>query len=1015
MIGATLSHYRILSRLGEGGMGVVYRARDERLDRDVAIKVLPAEVAGDSERLARFEREAKAVAALSHASILEIFDFDSEDGINFAVTELLEGDTLHERLRNAAGPLPLSEVLEIGAAVASGLAAAHGRGVLHRDIKPSNIFLCSDGRVKILDFGLAKVDEGPVEDLETMTSPPPATEAGVMLGTVGYMSPEQVRGEELDGGSDIFSLGVVLYEMATGRRPFEGPTTGVVLESILNRPPPAAASVNPELPAEFEDIINQSLEKRRSLRYPTATELLADLQAVKPGPTPRTRPLIPSVEGAETKAPAAGIDSRSGRRSRPAQLAVAALSVALLALGLWYTLGRENGPAPSGPVEGRNVIAVMPFTVRGSDEVAYLGPGMVDLLSVKLDGAGSFTTVDPHAVMRAAGSDAAVIDPGLAASMSAELGAGLFLLGSIVQAGESLQISTSLYDSDGSIGVVSQGSAEGPAEEVFALVDAVTAQLLVVSSGGPEAQVQRVAGVTTESLPAFKAYLEGEEAYRGGEYGASLDHFERAVAIDPEFALAYYRISTAAEWAWDEKQIYAAAERAVELAHRLPERERRLVEVLGVRRREANESAESVLRSFLGIYPNDLEAWVNLGELVNHTRPMHGRSFLEARQIWERVLSIDEAHTGALLHVMRMDAFEGELESMDAGLGRFHELYPRADRSIEMDILSLATHGDPASEAKARELLATASDVDLLMGVWNAAVYAKNYDLSIELCEMMVGADHSVAVRRTAYSWLASLQYAKGRLGAMRQALDGLAMVDALAAAEYRPMFLGLPFVENPTSELESAFADLERQLMPEPTDRPQLIIAAHDNLHPLLQQYGLGRLAVLSGATEVAREHAETLGGMRLETDHEGLAQDLAIALHGHLALSAAQPEAALERFEAMKMSAWHGQSLFSPFYARTAERFARAEALEMDGRGDEALGWYEHLAENSPFEVAFVPPSLMRRAEIHAERGETERAIDLYEEFIRLWEDCDQELRSIVDAGRSRVAELKSVLPTK
>jgi serine/threonine protein kinase len=181
VIGATLSHYRILSRLGEGGMGVVYRARDERLDRDVAIKVLPAEVAGDSERLARFEREAKAVAALSHASILEIFDFDSEDGINFAVTELLEGETLHERLRNAAGPLPLSEVLEIGAAVASGLAAAHGRGVLHRDIKPSNIFLCSDGRVKILDFGLAKVDEGPVEDLETMTSPPPATEAGVML------------------------------------------------------------------------------------------------------------------------------------------------------------------------------------------------------------------------------------------------------------------------------------------------------------------------------------------------------------------------------------------------------------------------------------------------------------------------------------------------------------------------------------------------------------------------------------------------------------------------------------------------------------------------------------------------------------------------------------------------------------------------------------------------------------------------------------------------------------------
>jgi tetratricopeptide (TPR) repeat protein len=393
---------------------------------------------------------------------------------------------------------------------------------------------------------------------------------------------------------------------------------------------------------------------------------------------------------------------------------------------------------------------------------------------------------------------------------------------------------------------------------------------------------------------------------------------------------------------------------------------------------------------------------------------MHGRSFLEARQVWERVLNIDEAHTGAMLHVMRMDAFEGKLEDMDAGLRRFHELYPTADRSIEMDVLALATHGDPESEAKALELLNSVSDVDLLIGVWNAAVYARNYDLSITMCEMMVGSDHSVAVRRTAYSWLASLHYAKGQLGAMREALEALAEVDALAAAEYRPVFLGLPFVPNTSSELDSAYSDLEQQPVPEPARGPQLIIAAHDNLHPLLREFGLGRLAVLRGATEAARSYADSLEAMRLEADHEGLAQDLGIALRGYLATSVGEPEIALQHFESMKMSAWHGQSLFSPFYARTAERFARAELLGASGQVDEALRWYEHLAENSPFEVAYVPPSLLRRAEIHAGHGENDRAVDLYRQFIRLWKEADPELRPIVDRAIARAGELTRLVPT-
>jgi len=207
LIGRTLGHYRVTAKIGEGGMGEVYRARDERLDRDVAIKVLPASVAQDPDRLRRFEREAKAVAALSHPNILEIFDFDTEGDVTYAVTELLEGETLREHLHVERGPLPWRRVQEIGAAVANGLGAAHGKGVVHRDIKPSNIFLTSDGRVKILDFGLAATQEVVDLQAETGSIKAPLTHQGTVMGTVGYMAPEQVRGEPADHRSDIFALG----------------------------------------------------------------------------------------------------------------------------------------------------------------------------------------------------------------------------------------------------------------------------------------------------------------------------------------------------------------------------------------------------------------------------------------------------------------------------------------------------------------------------------------------------------------------------------------------------------------------------------------------------------------------------------------------------------------------------------------------------------------------------------------------------------------------------------------
>ena len=278
LIGRTLGHYRIVEKIGEGGMGVVYRAHDERLDRDVAIKVLPEEVAGDSDRLRRFEREAKALAKLTHPNILQIFEFGEDQGVTFAVTELLEGETLRERVEQ--GPLAWRRAVEFGAAIADGLAAAHGEGIVHRDLKPENVFLTLDGRIKVLDFGLAKVEEGPVEELETVTSPSPDTAAGTMLGTIGYMAPEQVRGEPADVRSDVFALGCVLHEMLTGASPFRRDTMAEAMAAILRDDPPSVSIPEVEQTSELSRILARCLEKHPEQRFQSAADLAFGLRSV---------------------------------------------------------------------------------------------------------------------------------------------------------------------------------------------------------------------------------------------------------------------------------------------------------------------------------------------------------------------------------------------------------------------------------------------------------------------------------------------------------------------------------------------------------------------------------------------------------------------------------------------------------------------------------------------------------------------------------------------------------------
>ncbi len=990
MLGKTVSHYQILEKLGEGGMGAVYLAEDTKLQRKVALKFLPIELTKDESRRQRFMQEARAAAAMEHPNIAAIYDIDEVDGHTFIAMEYVRGESLRDAIRD--GKLRLRKSLELAHQIAEGLAKAHERGVVHRDLKPENVLLSEDGYAKIIDFGLAKLGE-PVPSPDGNTVEHEAetlvrTQDGLVLGTVAYMSPEQARAKAVDARTDVFSFGVVFHEMLAGEPPFKRASVAETLSAILKESPAPLPDDITSLVPELPRILRTSLSKEPDSRYQRMRDVAQELREVRDRLGSGTRPAFAL---------------RLPKEIRAAFVAVSAIVLATLSI---YFVSRSSEPTGIG-ASGRPAIAVMYFEDNtGSEEIRWLSKGLPNMLLTDLARTPGLDVVSRQRIqellMQVGEEQLGALDASLVPEIARRAGAGAVVSGSIYKLGDEIRIDVQVEDV-GSGRILSAHSVRG--DDVFPLVDELTGRIRA-SLNMTDAPLERgIAEVTTASLEAYRLYTEGREAIRLFRWADAREHLEKAIQIDPQFALGYFELSNISGlWADDSVQEgYRAKVR--EHVDRLPERRRLLIEATYAWQSEQDpEKARDILEDLVARYPDEEDAYLTLSIIYEGPLNQPEEALATLSQGTANVPRAGALHNQYGYYLL----YQGRYPEAFRELETYAEINPEEPNPFDSmgEAYLFTAEPQKSLDNYQRALEVDPSFFNANSGrAWGLAMLGR-YDEAINEMAQVQKAIDEAGFQNLKPSREFVTAYLLSRTGRNQEA-EKVIRENTGLAVDLEQFGVAIPL------ELLSAALALEREDYPEVVEiteqarqhLPKLENEGQRKAQSLFVDLLAGTAEARSGNLEAARTR---LGAQKADHDAARDLQRWAYhALEGEIALAAGDVAAAEQAFLAgepeIKMHLHMTQPVQSLAANNPPLRDGLARVRRARGDIEGAIDIYRKLLKPhiaSKFTPMLEPRYVLELARLLAENGDTVAARAEYERFLSLWKDADPGLPELQEA---------------